>query len=53
MAWTEDEYRKAGYVQKKLRLKKGSAEKLRGEAKRRGVSESALVELLLAGLTSR
>lgn len=53
MAWTEDEFRKAGYVQKKLRLKKGTADALKREAAAAGVTESSLVERLLLELVER
>lgn len=47
MAWTEDEFRKAGYVQKKLRLKRADADALKLLAKKRGIKENAIVAELI------
>lgn len=47
MAWTEDEFRKAGYVQKKLRLKRADADTLKRMAKERGVKENTIVAELI------
>ena len=46
MSWTEDEYRKAGMVQKKLRLKAQDAENLATVAEALGTNQSdAVAEL--------
>lgn len=43
MSWTEDEYRKAGMVQKKLRLRAEDAENLAAVAKTLGMNQSEAV----------